>query len=329
MAMNAAKEEMIDVRRRIAIYHAWSKVGETTAPLEVIENRFPTLFESRRILYPRLADLADPAKYDQGIGGFLDNIQLARFDGFGEVAATLIGTPVTPVERVDADGARTPITGEFLSGVNTLVLISLDGIHSGQQASSDEMTVLREFLDVDGNLLVVATDHYIGDDPETEFHHHGDRTVPPEQRLGGFARSVLAELGVPVQNRFGLHPATLPDGDPAPIECETDLDRLGLLEGVTTFNSHPHLPHYERSGAAIEKIDVLARQCIDPDAPPHPFTADGRTTFDAMLQSRLGVFRGDLLVCDATLLQSTWGGLESLTRLWHNLLERPPPAATS
>ena len=36
-----------------AIYFAWSRLGETTAPLEVIENRFPTLFEGRRMLYPR------------------------------------------------------------------------------------------------------------------------------------------------------------------------------------------------------------------------------------------------------------------------------------
>jgi hypothetical protein len=313
---------VIDVHRPIAIYQAWSNVSERTAPLDVIENRYPTLFESRRILYPRLAEFADPTKYDQGIGGFLENIQLARFAGFGEVAVNLIGAPVTQVERVDADGVRIPITGELLADVDTLFVISLDGIRTGQQASSEEIAVLREFLDVDGHLLVVATDHDIGDDPEIEFLHHGDRTVPPEQRLGGFARSVLAGLDVPAKNRFGLHPAVLPDGDPVPIECEADLDRLGLLEGVTTFNSHPHLPHLERCGTATEKLDVLARQRIDPDAPFHPFTADGRVTFDAMLQSRIGVFRGDLLVCDATLFQSTWGGLESLTRLWHNLLER-------
>jgi hypothetical protein len=57
------------------IYCAWSRLGETTAPLEVIENRFPTLFEGRRMLYPRFAEFADPARYDQGIGGFLDHFQ--------------------------------------------------------------------------------------------------------------------------------------------------------------------------------------------------------------------------------------------------------------
>lgn len=67
---------------------------------------------------------------------------------------------------------------------------------------------------------------------------------------------------------------------------------------------------------------MLARQRISPNAPPHPFTADGRTSFDALLQSRPGVFPDTLLVSDATLWSSTAGGLDSLRRLWSNVLER-------
>jgi hypothetical protein len=98
-------------------------------------------------------------------------------------------------------------------------------------------------------------------------------------------------------------------------------------QGVTTFNLHPHLPHLERHGAATEKLDILVCQRIHPDAPPHPFTADGRVTFDSLLQSRAEVFRGDLLVGDTTLFSSTAGGVESLTRLWTNLLTRASPAS--
>jgi hypothetical protein len=324
-----AEGAIVDPRRRIAIYHAWSRLGETTAPLEVIENRFSTLYEERRMLYPRLAEFADPARYDQGIGGFLDHFQLPNFVAFAELAATLVGVPVIEIERADAHGVQVPITGELLADIDTFVVISLDSIRTGQEASDDEIAALREFLDVPGNLLVVAPHHNIGDDREVEFSHHGDRTIPPEQRFSGFARSILAGLDVPVENRFGLRPAKLPDGDPAPIECELELDRLGLLEGVTTFNAHPHLPHFERCGAATEKLDILAAQSVDPNAPPHPFTADGRATFDSLLQSRSGVFRGDLLVGDATLFHSTWGGVESLTQLWINLLNRTLPTSQS
>jgi hypothetical protein len=133
---------------------------------------------------------------------------------------------------------------------------------------------------------------------------------------------ILAGLGVPVENRFGLHPASDADGSPSPIVAERRLDRLGLLEGVATFNLHPHLPHLERLGDAFAKLDVLARQAIDQSAPAHPCTADGRWTFDALLQSRPDIFAGDLVIGDATLWSSTAGGVESLKRLWTNLLKR-------
>ena len=55
--------------RKVVLYYAWSRPGETGAPLEVIENRFPTLFESRRMGYPRFEDLSDRSRFDQGVGG--------------------------------------------------------------------------------------------------------------------------------------------------------------------------------------------------------------------------------------------------------------------
>ena len=69
-------------------------------------------------------------------------------------------------------------------------------------------------------------------------------------------------------------------------------------------------------------MDVLARQAIDAAAPRHPFTQDGRTTFDALLQSRPDTFAGKLLVCDTTLFSSAAGGIDDLRRLWTNLLSR-------
>lgn len=91
---------------------------------------------------------------------------------------------------------------------------------------------------------------------------------------------------------------------------------------MNTFNLHPHLPHLEPLADAAAKLDVLARQLVSAAAPPHPFTADGRASFNALLQSRPGVFPGTLLVSDATLWSSTAGGLESLRRLSTNVLQR-------
>lgn len=70
-------------------------------------------------------------------------------------------------------------------------------------------------------------------------------------------------------------------------------------------------------------MDVLARQHIDLTAPAHPAIREGRTSFDALLQSKPETFAGRLLVCDTTLFSSTAGGLDGLRRLWSNLLLWP------
>jgi hypothetical protein len=93
-------------------------------------------------------------------------------------------------------------------------------------------------------------------------------------------------------------------------------------QSVEHIQPAPHLPHFERLPGATEKMEVLARQAIDTNAPPHPFTHGGRLTFDALLQSRSGVFGGDLLVRDTTLWSSTAGGVDSLRRFWSNVVQR-------
>lgn len=76
----------------------------------------------------------------------------------------------------------------------------------------------------------------------------------------------------------------------------------------------------ERIDDAVTRLEVLARRLIAPDAPP--FTTDGRRAFDALLQSRLGVFAADLLVGDTILWSSTAGGVQSLRQLWVNVAGR-------
>src|ERR1700722_6029628 len=83
---------------RTAVYYAWSRAAEISAPLSTIEDRFPTLFESRRLLYPRLQDLSDPV-IDQGIAGFLDQILTKNFTAFVAELAAQSGRPVLELER--------------------------------------------------------------------------------------------------------------------------------------------------------------------------------------------------------------------------------------
>jgi hypothetical protein len=319
--------------RKIVVYYAWSRPGEIEAPLGVIENRFPTLFESRRMAYPRFEELADAARFDQSIAGFLDHIMKRNFAAFVELAGSLTGQPVAEIERVADDGTVNALNAGVLDEADTLIVISFDSFRTGQEATKIEVEAVQAFLAHPDHLAFVCPHHDIGDVANVshderlrrqlaDFLHHGDKTIPPQQVFGRFARSLLAGIGVPVENRYGLRPAAEPDGSPSPIEIETALDRLGLLQGVRTFNLHPHLPQLERVGDAVAKLNVLVRQKIDLSAPPHPF-ARNHTTFDALLQSRPETFPGSLLVSDTTLWSSTAGGVESLRQLWTNVVQRP------
>jgi hypothetical protein len=322
--------------RRVLIYFAWSRPGETKAPLTEIDDRFPALFELRRVLYPKFEPLSDPSQIDQGIGGFLDHVQKPNFAGFAALAVAKTGNPVVEIERVLDDGSEQPLGWSLLEPIDTLVVISLDSMRTRQHASADEVDALRRFLDDPDRVVFLCPHHDIGHEAglapdeararqEMEFFHHGDKAIPPRQGFGGFATSLLAELGVPVENRFGLRPAVDADADGAPAAIDVDraADRLELLDGVRTFNLHPHLPHLARIGDALHKLEVVVRQRIEPTAPPHPFSRDGHDKFDSLLLSRPGVFQGALFVCDATLFSSTAGGLDSLQRFWTRIVERP------
>lgn len=322
-------------QRKVLLYFAWSRPAEIDAPLTVIDDRFPAIFELRRLFYPKFETLSDPA-IDQGIGGFLDHVQKPNFAAFVDQAAALSGHPVIQIERIDDNGVRRPLDDALISGFDTIVVISFDSLRTQQAAGSAEIGAVHRFLSNPDHLIVVCPHHDIGVSSEpteqarlaqqtADHFHHGDRAIPPRQGFGGFARTLLSGLGVPVENRFGLRPATAADGTPGPIDVERSLDRLGLLKGVQTFNLHPHLPQLERMGECATRLDVLVRQPIDLAAPPHPFTQDGRHSFDALLQSRPETFTGTLLVSDTTLWSSTAGGEDSLRRLWSNLLRRQCP----
>jgi hypothetical protein len=80
--------------------------AETGAPLAVIDDRFPAVFELRRLFHPKFESLSGRGDVDQGIGGFLDHIQKPNFVAFAEQAEALTGNPIIQVERVNDDGSK-------------------------------------------------------------------------------------------------------------------------------------------------------------------------------------------------------------------------------
>ena len=314
----------------IVMYFPWSRPVEEGAPLGDLNNRFGALFELRRLQWPKYEDFANIEHFNQGIAGFFDNVLMQNYFLFREDMRVRSGNVVRIVERCASDGKVTLLDGDILECIDILIIVSFDSQRTGQYPDESELTAIRKFLDDPRHTLFICPHHDIGNVEGVpsnvmlarqlvEYHHHGDLGIPAQQRLGGFAKSLLRDLGVPVSNQFGLRPAKMPDGSAAPIKINTQADRFNLLRGVRTFHLHPHLPHLEMLDDSPDKLDVLVEQSIDLEAPPHPFVMQSRKTFDALLQSKPNIFGGRLLVCDATLWTSTNGGMGSLRQFWTNV----------
>ena len=56
--------------------------AETGAPLAVIDDRVPAVFELRRLFYPKFESLSGRDDVDRGIAGFLDHILKPTFTAF-------------------------------------------------------------------------------------------------------------------------------------------------------------------------------------------------------------------------------------------------------
>src|SRR5690606_23624397 len=139
---------------------------------------------------------------------------------------------------------------------------------SEQEAAPAEIEAITHWLSREGTCLLLAPHHDVGftDDftqRQLEYQHHGDPLVPRQQRFGQSTRSLMKALGVPVHNRWGLRPAVV-DGtnELAPLTAFRDLDSPKLLNDVTTFNFHPHLPHYELTAPESDGLRVLGRQRV-------------------------------------------------------------------
>ena len=152
-----------------------------------------------------------------------------------------------------------------------------------------------------------------------EYLHHADPLVPRQQRFSQYTRSLMQAFEVAVNNQYGLRPAFVAGTQAiAPLTTFRDLDKLRLLDNVTTLNFHPHLPHYQITQDGAESVHLLARQPVDLDR-PHPFTQAGNTEFNSLLWVPPSKQRGgDIVLVDSTNFTTLFGGTESLENFWRN-----------
>ena len=311
--------------RRISIYWTWSYPWEAQRDPASIENRFSTMTEVRNVLWPAYETPEyDAANFLQGIAGTLELFHRSAL-AFQELAEEATGHPVAVFQRIDQAGYKLPIDERVLADTDTLMVFGLDHLLSEQEAAPEEIAAITEWLKREGTCLLLAPHHDVGftDDygqRQVEYEHHGDRLVPRQQRFSQYTRSLMKALDVPVHNIWGLRPAVVEGTkEIAPLTGIRDLDTARLLDNVTTFNFHPHLPHYELTAPESDALRVLGRQRVDPNR-PHPVHRSGQHGVQrADLDAACGQRAGDIVLIDSTHFTTLFGGTDSLRNLWHNL----------
>jgi hypothetical protein len=316
-------------KRRFSIYWTWSYPWEANRDVTEMDNRFSTMTEVRRVAWPEYESLEYSAKmFLQGIAGTLElfHLSLLRFQSLvGEITEH----PAAVYQRIDQAGQKQPIDEALLEDTDTLMVFGLDHLVTEQEAAPEEIEAIRQFLKREGTCLVLGPHHDVGVSQDfkeraMEYAHHGDPLVPRQQRFGKYTRSLMRGLGTPVENRWGLRPAVVKGtNEIAPLTQVKDLDAREWLNGVTTFNFHPHLPHYAVTTEDTKSIHVLARQPIDMSR-PHPFTEAGNREFNMLLwMPPEGERAGDIVFADSTIFTTLFGGTESLENFWRNLAKTP------
>jgi hypothetical protein len=285
--------------------------------------------EVRRVAWPAYEGTEwDEKHFMQGIAGTLELFHRSTL-AFQEVAGEVSGHPVAVFQRIDQAVYKLPIDERILADTDTLMVFGLDHLVSEQEAAPEELAAIRDWLQREGTCLLLGPHHDVGftedlKQLQQEYLHHGDALVPRQQRFGQYTRSMMKGLGVPVMNQYGLRPALVKSTKQiAPLSINRDLDVLGLLNGVTTFNFHPHLPHYALTSADTKSVHVLTRQPIDLER-PHPFIEAGNTEFNSCIWMPPTSERaGNILLADSTIFTTLFGGVESLETFWKNFATMP------
>jgi hypothetical protein len=315
-------------KRRVSVYWTWSYPWESNRDTTELDNRFSTMTEVRRVGWPAYeTEQYSERMFLQGIAGTLElfHLSIVRFQ---EVVEAVTGSEVVDFQRVDQAGQKLLLDERILGDTETLMVFGLDHMLTEQEASAEEIEAVRQFLRREGTCVVLGPHHDVGSSADLkvramEYAHHGDPLVPRQQRFGRYTRSLMKGLGVPVENRWGLRPATVPGTNRlVPLNTARDLDARGWLAGVPTFNFHPHLPHYAVTADDPKAIRVLARQPLDISR-PHPFVEAGNKEFNMFLwMPPAGERAGDILLADSTIFTTLFGGDESLETFWKNIATR-------
>lgn len=182
--LNHAPRRYVRGRRRVSVYVAWTYPGEANRAPTDLDNRFSTMTDVRRVLWPAYESpqFADPKRFQQGIAGSLELFFWAWVD-FQRVVEEVTGYAVPMFQRVDQAGFPLALDERVLGDADTLFVFGLDHLVTEQAAAPEEIEAVRKFLGREGACLVIGPHHDVGRSPdmkerEMEYRHHGDALVP-------------------------------------------------------------------------------------------------------------------------------------------------------
>ena len=135
-------------RRRVSVYIAWSYPAEASRNPAELDNRFSTMTEVRRVVWPayEAPQWSDPLQFQQGIAGSLELFFWAWVP-FQQFVGEMTGHAVPVFQRVDQAGFTLPLDERVLADTDTLFVFGLDHMVTEQVAAPEEIEAVREFLD--------------------------------------------------------------------------------------------------------------------------------------------------------------------------------------
>ncbi len=169
-------------KRRFSVYWAWSYPWESNADVTELDNRFSTMTEVRRVVWPAYETEAYSHRmFLQGISGTLELFHLSLLN-FQTLLGEVTSYPVAVYQRVDQAGQKLPIDERILADTDTLMVFGLDHMVTEQEAAPEEIAALKDFLKREGTCLILGPHHDVGvsDDPKVR----NDGILPPRRPAG-------------------------------------------------------------------------------------------------------------------------------------------------
>ena len=237
--------------RRFSIYWTWSYPWEANRDPTELDNRFSTMTEVRRVAWPGFETPEwDKMNFLQGIAGTLELFHRSTL-AFQQLVGEATGHPVAVYQRIDQAGYKLPIDERVLADTDTLMVFGLDHLVSEQEAAPGEIDAIREWLESRRHLPAP------GAASRCRLHRRHEAApdgVQASRRRAGAAPAALRPVHALADERARRARDSISSGSGLPscrgpirsrlLPINKDLDKLGLLNGVTTFNFHLHLPHY-------------------------------------------------------------------------------------